>query len=112
MGADAFVAFYGVRLTIEGMEDEDLEPYQDESHEDIRRAHEAELDTYFGRFTDGEPYFLLVGKQLAILGVEDDTDCGITDAEFARISAETSRRLRAGGFTGPPGLILQLEAQY
>ena len=112
MGADAFAAFYGIRLMIDGDEDEDLEPYEDESHEDIRRAHDEGLDTYFGRLTDGEPYFLLVGKRLAVLGVENEPDCVISDGEFARITAEVRRKLAAAGLKETPALHLQLDAQY
>ncbi len=112
MGADAFAAFYGIRLVIEVEDDEDLEPYEDESHDDIQRAHHVDLDTYFGRLTDGEPYFLLVGKQLAVLGVEFDPDCVISDGEFARIAEEVRRKLAAAGFEETPALYLQLDAQY
>jgi hypothetical protein len=112
MGADAFAAFYGIRLTVEGDDDSTLEPYEDGSHETMRRAHDADLDTYFGRLTDGEPYFLLVGKQLAILGVENAADCVVSDADFARITTETRRRLVTAGFAEQPALYLQLDAQY
>jgi hypothetical protein len=112
MGADAFAAFYGIRLAIEGDDDEDLEPYEDGSHEAIQRAHHADLDTYFARLTDGEPYFLLVGKRLAVLGVENEQGCTISDAEFERITTETRRRLVTAGFTASPALHLQLDAQY
>src|SRR6266436_9114232 len=95
MGADAVVIFYGVRITIA---DEDLEACEEESHEVVRLAHDADLDTYLGRLTDGELYFLLIGKRLAVLGVENDTERAFSDAEFGRISSETRRRLVAGGF--------------
>ena len=111
MGADAFVAFYGVRFEIDEDAD-DFELYEDESHETIRRAHDANLDTYFGRLTDGEPHFLFVGKQLSVLGVENDPDCVVSDLEFGRVQKETRKRLAAAGFSGEPALHLQLDAQY
>lgn len=111
MGADAFVAFYGVRFEIDE-EADDFELFEDESHETIRRAHGADLDTYFGRLTDGEPHFLLVGKELSVLGVENDPDCVVSDAEFARVQTETRKKLAVAGFSDEPALHLRLDAQY
>ncbi len=58
MGADAFIAFCGLRYLLSDDEVEAVEANQDDR---VKVARSAKLDAYFGRLTDGEPYFFSSG---------------------------------------------------
>ena len=109
MGADAFVAFVGVRYTLA---DDELDAVERETDARVVAAANGHLQTHFGRMTDGEPYFLFVGTRLGWLGVEHDTEIAIDAQDLAQIVSHTQEKLRAAGIGEPPRLYLQLVAQY
>jgi len=109
MGADAFVAFYGVRYVLT---DDEVEAVETNHDRRVRAARGAKLHTYMGRLTDGEPYFLLIGMRLGILGVENDSYRCLDASGLERIMADTKGKLAEAGLSDEPHLHLQLEAQY
>lgn len=109
MGADAFIAFYGVKFTLT---QDEADACEEGSENRIKRARKARLDYVFDRLTDGEPYFLYVGASLAALGVEADSYTHVTEAELHSQVTETRVKLLAAGFTETPTFHFQLVAQY
>jgi len=109
MGADSFIAFFGVRFDLSEEELESCEAMEDTR---IRRARKAKLDYCFDRATDGEKYFLYVGRSMAALGVEAGVYETLSESEFARVVSETKTRLAQAEISGEPSLHFQLIAQY
>ena len=109
MGADAFVAFYGVRYTLSEDECDAVERRTDPR---VTVARRTRLDSHLGRLTDGEPHYLLIGTSLGIFGVENETSRSVDAPEIERIMRDTAATLSEAGLTGTPQLHLQLEAQY
>lgn len=109
MGADAFIAFYGVRYTLTDAEMDAVERNADERTIAARRV---ELQAYSGRLTDGEPPFLLVGTRLGVFGVENESHRSIDEPQLEQIMRDTATKLEAAGLLGTPQLHLQFQAQY
>jgi hypothetical protein len=109
MGADSFIAFFGVRFELS---EEEIEPCETKEDERIRRARKAKLDFCFDRPTDGEKYFLYVGRSLAGLGGEAEVYETLSEAQFLAVVSETKTRLTQAGISSEPSLHFQLIAQY
>lgn len=109
MGADTFIAFCGVRYLLAESEIDAVEIHQDRR---VLAARRVKLQTYFGRLTDGEPHFLLVGARLGVFGVENDSYGSFDAPTLARMMLDTRAKLAEAGLSGEPQLHLQLEAQY
>ena len=109
MGADAFIAFYGLRYTLS---DGELDAVEQRTDHRVIAARRVKLQTSFGRLTDGEPHFLLVGTRLGVFGVENESARSVDGGELQKIMSDTATKLREAGLSGVPGLHLQFEAQY
>ena len=109
MGADTFIAIYGIRYELTDSEVESCERKDDER---MKRARKAKLDFCFDRPTDGEHYFLYIGTTLASIGVEAEQYETMPEGEFSAKISETRRRLKDAGFNDEPSLHFQLIAQY
>lgn len=109
MGADAFIALYGLRYTLAGDEAEAIEEGSDAR---VVAARRAKLQTHFGRLTDGEPHFLLIGTRLGVFGSENESARSVDASELEQITRDTAAKLREAGLSGTPKLHLQFEAQY
>ena len=112
MGADAFVAFFGVKFALDPDDEETLDACGAGTDERCTRAVAAGLKTHSGRMSDGEDYFLLIGRRLAWLGIEHDPYECIAADDLNQIQLDVKRRLHAAGFVEEPALHLQFEAQY
>lgn len=112
MGADSFVAFYGIKIPLDADDEEVLDACGDESDERCVRARAAGLACHSGRMTDGEDHFLLVGRQLAWLGVEHDPYATQSMGALNEVASDVAARLRAAGFSEAPALHLQFCGQY
>ena len=108
MGADVFLAFYGLRYTLSAGE---LEAVEQRTDARVISARRAKLHTHFGRLTDGEPYFLLVGTRLGVFGVENEPARSYEAAALEQVMRETAAKLQAAGLPGTPALHLMLEAE-
>jgi hypothetical protein len=109
LGADAFIAFYGLRYVLSNSERDAVEQQTDER---VVAARRAKLQAHFGRITDGEPHFLLIGTRLGVFGVENESSRSVDGAQLDQIMRDTAAKLREAGLSGKPQLHLQLQAQY
>lgn len=111
MGADAFVSFVGIRYELSDDPDA-LEPFERETDPRQVAAGQVGLDQYVSRATEGDPYFLYVGRLLGSFGYQDDTVKSLTSQEVRDTFEDVSERLRRGGFEVEPELWFQFEGQY
>jgi hypothetical protein len=109
MGADSVIAYFGVRYELSEEEMDACEAGEDER---TLRARRAKLDYCFDRPTDGEGYFLYVGRRLANLGVEADVYEELSELGLLEIMAKTKTSLAKAEIAGEPALHFQLIAQY
>jgi len=109
LGANAFIAFYGLRYTLT---DAEMDAVEQNSDERVIAARRAKLQTYPGRLTDGQPHYLLVGTRLGVFGIENESVRSVDTSELEEIMRGTTEKLNAAGLPGAPQLHLQFEAQY
>jgi hypothetical protein len=112
MGADAFLSFYGIKISLDPDDETVLNAIEDGTDPRLRAADRAGLDTCFGRMTDGEDHFLFIGHNIGWLGLENDYDIQIGMQKLTEISLKVQAGLRQAGFTDEPAFHLQLDAQY
>jgi hypothetical protein len=112
MGADVFIAFYGVKITINRTDEDTLDALERRTEPRLRGARQHGLHVYWGRVTDGEDYFLNVGHQIGLLGVENNTYVHVPLDKLTETAISVQARLKEAGFRESPALHLQLEAQY
>ena len=112
MGADSFVAFFGIKLALDPEDEDTMDACGDETDPRCVAAKAAGLQVHSGRMTDGEDYFLYVGHRLGWIGLEGDRYTTLSEPQFIEIAASVRKRLVEAGFREQPGLHLQHEAQY
>jgi len=113
MGADNVTVCYGLRFGLgDNVSDADLEPFELNADARMVAAAGVELESYFGRVTDGGEYFLLVGVILGSVGVEEESHVEIQDDNLTTRMTRTRELLVEAGLRGRPALHFQLEAQY
>lgn len=107
MGADGFIAMYGVKANVGSPEEAD----ELEARWKVA-ARRARLKTWQGRLTDGEPRYFVIGTLLGDFGFEGhDTQLSLTEKELTAMFATTRRRLEEANVEGEPALHLLYEAQ-
>ncbi|HVR84364.1 MAG TPA: hypothetical protein VMU54_08640 [Planctomycetota bacterium] len=111
MGADNFMAYVGIRILLDPKNERELEGIETRSDSRIAAARDAGLQSYLGRWTDGEYHFLLIGTELGRFGAEGRDYAGFKSEELSSIVAKTRERLIHAGFKGEPSIHLQFEAQ-
>jgi hypothetical protein len=110
MGADTFAVYYGVRYVIRSQEELDLlERRADPRQIAARKAH---LQTRWGRPTDGQDFFLLIGCEVGMFGLENKMDAVLPSEAMDRLVRNTKAKLKEAGFDDEPLFIFQVEAQY
>lgn len=112
MGADAFVVFYGVRETVPADDHSQLDQLESGSHPVLRSANAANLQTWWGRLTEGSDYHILIGRKVGVFGVENDHDSSLEIGAIKEVAEQVASRIKASGISGSPSLHFQLEAQY
>jgi|GEM_PF-1199044 hypothetical protein len=112
MGADSFVAFFGIKLALDPEDEDAIDACGDETDSRCVTAKAAGLQVHSGRMTDGEDYYLYVGHRLGWIGLEGDRYITLSEPQFIEIAASVRKSLVEAGFREQPGLHLQLEAQY
>ena len=112
MGADAFVAFYGIKFPLDPDNDDELDACGLGTDWRCRAAAESGLESHSGRMTDGEDYFLFVGERLAWLGLEHDSYSSVNPMELSETMERVAAKLRDAGFSQSPSLHLQFVGQY
>lgn len=112
MGADSFVAFFGIKLALDPEDEDTLEACGAETDPRCVTAKAVGLEVHSGRMTDGEDYFLFVGCCLGLIGLQHKAHSTLTETQFLEIASSVRKRLADAGFLEQPELHLQLEAQY
>jgi hypothetical protein len=107
MSADGVILYYGLRFVIS--DEAEVELLENLTHPKLQAAAEAGLQDWWGRTTDEEIYFLLIGTELGNLGWEGVSDRQIEDDELVSMMQTTKARLRQAGFTQTPALHAQFE---
>ena len=110
MGADAFVVYFGVRFTVQS--DEEVEGLERRVDPRLSAARKAGLRTYWGRPTDGDPYFLLVGHEVGKFGIENTISSTLNVADLQTVTDGTSEKLRQAGFDLQPAFHFQVVGRY
>jgi len=111
MGADSFYVYYGVKRNV-ALDSPELELLEEKKLPILRSALAAKLNVAWGRLTDGEDYFLLIGHEIGCFGVEGFTDRELPAEGLRRIVEQTDERLRRAGISETPAFHYQLNAQY
>jgi hypothetical protein len=112
MGADSFIAFYGIKIGVDPADEDTLDALDSRSDPRLKAARQVGLDTHWGRMTNGEDYFVYVGHRLGWVGVENDGYVQIPLDELIEMATGVQAKLKEAGFRESPALHLQLEAQY
>lgn len=112
MGADNFVGFYGIKIPLDAEDEEEQEACATGVDARCIKAHAARLETYMGRMTNGEDYFVYIGTHLTSIGLEGDAHQSFKTHTLVSRFAEVDRRLIDAGFRDEPALHFQLVAQY
>ena len=110
MSADVVLVYFGLRYKIElKVESERLE-----KRDDLRlsAARRVKLQAYWGRETDGESNFLLIGTEIGRFGVEAASRAELSEGEGTAIIEETRRKLREAGLEGDARFHFQLETDH
>jgi hypothetical protein len=112
MGADSFIAFYGIKIMIDQTDEDTLDALEARTDSRLKNARRHGLHVYWGRPTDGENYFLYVGHRIGWLGVQNDIHVELSLDELTQMADRVQVQLKEAGFSDSPALHLQLEAQY
>lgn len=112
MGADSFIAVYGVKIALDPDNEEELDACGAQTDPRCVAAKRAGLESFSGRMTDGEDHFLLIGRKLAWLGIEHDQHSTQSIERLSSIARDVDASLKAAGFAQPPGLHFQFMGQY
>ena len=112
MGADSFIAFYGIKIVIDQNDQDTLDALEARTDPRLKYARQHGLHLYFGRLTEGEAHFLYDGHRIGWLGVENDTYIQVPLDKLSEIATRVQARLIEAGFHERPALHLQLDAQY
>ena len=112
MGADAFIAIYGIKIPLDPENEDEWDACGEETDSRCLAAKRVGLERHSGRMTDGEDYFLFIGHKVAWLGLEHDKHVAQTIESRSSIAAEVGTKLRAAGFSESPGLHFQFIGQY
>ena len=110
MGADVFIAFYGLEFPVR--DGGALTEIEEQNDERVVRALEHRLDWWLGRLTDGAPFYLLIGKKIGQFGVEGSYGAEFSDGSIDVLREQVRQRLAAAGFQKSPRLILKYESDY
>jgi hypothetical protein len=112
MGADAFVAFYGIKVPLDPDDEETLDACGMETDPRCVAAKRAGLQTHSGRMTNGEDYFLYLGIRFAWLGLEHDQYMNVSRQQLMETISDVQTKLKTAGFEQLPSLHLQFVGQY
>jgi hypothetical protein len=112
MGADAFVAFFGVKIALDPDDEGTYDACGAGTDSRCKAARAVGLQTQAGRMTDGEDYFLLIGRRLGWLGLEHEQYVRIAEKDLTELQSDVRRKLLAAGFSEVPSMHLQFVGQY
>lgn len=106
MSTESTVVFLGVAIDIPASQVEELETRK---HPLIAKARSVALQYYWANFGGIAPkYLFLLGKKIAIVGIENDAERTIPFSELEISMSEIRDKLGACGFNEEPQLMLRL----
>jgi len=107
MSASRCLVFLGIRFEVPPNEVEAVERRIDPR---MKKAQANKLQCYWSDFgSEGEHYYLFVGKNIGVFGIEDRSELQMEMAEINGLAAETSSRLARAGFASEPILYVHWE---
>jgi len=112
MGADSFIAVYGVKFALDRDNEDELDACGAEIDPRCLAAKRAGLESFSGRMSDGEDYFLFIGRKLARLGIEHDQHATQSIDRLSSIVSDVNAKLKVAGFAQSPELHFQFIGQY
>jgi hypothetical protein len=112
MGADSFIAFYGIKIELDPGNEDELDACGMQTDSRCREAKRVGLESFSGRMTDGEDYFLYIGRRLAWLGLENGQHSAQSLEQFSSMAVDVKAKLKAAGFLQSPELHFQFIGQY
>lgn len=108
--SDNFLVYFGIRYTHSaGVDVGLLETGRDPR---VRAAKKAGLKTWWGRLTDGEYYFLLIGAEIGRFGAESDLAKSVRIEDLVAMAEQTKQKLLDAGFNEETAIHFQMEAEY
>ena len=112
MGADSFISVYGVKIALDPGDEDELDACGAETDPRCLAAKRAGLESFSGRMTDREDYFLFIGRRLAWLGIEHDQHSTQSIERLSSVASDVNAKLKMAGFSQPPDLHFQFIGQY
>jgi hypothetical protein len=112
MGADSFIAFYGIKFALDPDDEDEIDACDEGADARCVKATQAGLESFTGRMTDGEDYFLYIGRQVAWLGLEHEQHLAQSAEQLSSTAADVQAKLTAAGFAQAPELHFQFMGQY
>ena len=107
---DNFIVYLGIRFVLDA--DADVTELETGVDPRLRAAKREGLKTRWGRLTDGEYYFVLIGEEVGIFGVEATLCKSLSIDSVLSTRDSLRRKLRAAGFDEEPALHFQVQAEY
>jgi len=105
MSVESTIAFYGIQFEVPASEVEQLEL---RCHPLLLKAKTASLQHYWANFGGIDPkYEILIGKKLAVLGLENSFEFVITCSELQAMIEDVRQKLLTAGFEDEPKLLIQ-----
>ena len=112
MGADAFYVYFGVKRLVSKDDEPQIRMLEEGKHPLLSIAKAHTLQAAWGRLTDGEDYFLLIGEEIGRFGIEGVLQRELPRSDLQDIIKKTDSRLKAAAILEMPRLIMQLHAQF
>ena len=112
MGADSFISVYGVKIALDPGDEDELDACGAQTDPRCLAAKRVGLESFSGRMTDGEDYFLFIGRRLAWLGIEHSQHATQSIEDLSSIVSDVNEKLKAAGFSQVPELHFQFIGQY
>ena len=112
MGADSFIAFYGIKIELDPDNEDELEACGMQTDPRCREAKRVGLESFSGRMTEGDDYFLYIGRRLAWLGLENGQYSTQSLEQLSSVAADVKVKLKAANFLQSPELHFQFIGQY
>ncbi len=109
---NSFLAFYGIKIALDPDNYSEHEDCYNQTDPRCQLAKTENLETVFDRLTNGEDYFLYIGKKLGRLGVEySDYDC-IETEKLQNIISRVDTTIKSLGYSEIPALHVQSIYDY
>ena len=109
---NVFLVFYGINIRLDPTDYSEQERCSDGSDSRCLAAKNLGLETFSDRLTDGEDYFLYIGKNLGLLGLQYIDYNSLTGDALREVVAQVDEKLSKLDYPETPALHLQSIYQY